>query len=349
LSEDQIHAGYEFESGMFSRIRSWIDLAPWVRLVRVLRLLASPSCVLLAALASFVTGLGGRTLLGIEVFDGAVLDAINGMRFWQIPAFYWEALINAAVRSPVRAGVFAVMMALLWTPLFQCFARLGAELTAGHSLSGIGAKLTVCRRRGLVSYLVPLIPWLCIAAFGMLLFLIRLPSVLLPWSWVSTACGVAAGLMAIPIGVLGFGAWFAIPLGLVAMVCEPDPDPIDSLSRGYEYFARRPFSLAWYGVVGSVLILLASIILIGIISVSLFACRLTGWLVQPDLQFAAAAEYVLTILLFGWIKVLGCGLFGGVYLLLRRDASGQHVEELWFPVEREEEPLPSLPKEAFES
>ena len=65
------------------------------------------------------------------------------------------------------------------------------------------------------------------------------------WTTLFGTAAIAA-LLAIPCGVLVFGANFAVPLGWAAMAVEREPDPLDALSRGYEYLYRRPLQLVMY-------------------------------------------------------------------------------------------------------
>ena len=54
---------------------------------------------------------------------------------------------------------------------------------------------------------------------------------------------LVAAAIALPCGILAFGANVAVPLSWAALTNERDPDPLDSLSRGYEYLFRRPLRL----------------------------------------------------------------------------------------------------------
>ena len=99
---------------------------------------------------------------------------------------------------------------------------------------------------------------------------------------VSTLTGWLTGVLAVPAGLLAFGALFAIPLALVAMVNESDPDLFDSLSRGYEYLMRRPLSIVWYSLVCILLIYVISQFLSGIAFASQTLSALIGTLFLDD-------------------------------------------------------------------
>ena len=172
---------------------------------------------------------------------------------------------------------------------------------------------------------------------------------MLPFGWLSAVTGVMAVGISLPIGILGFGALFAIPLGLIAMVSEPDPDPIDSLSRGYEYLYRRPFSLAWYFVVAGGMVWLAKYLILGIAGTSEIALAIASRLIRIDETMVQSGQVTIMVIVCAWLATLAMGLTGGVYLLLRRDAGGQEVEDFWSPPQESDPPLPELPSEAYQS
>ncbi|WP_182870233.1 hypothetical protein [Stieleria mannarensis] len=339
MNKSEIHAGYEFESGMFSRMRSWVDVASWVRLARVPRIMASPSHVALVLVACLVT----RVLV-----SSAVAVRVAPAPFWELQSHLEPiaAMWNAA--GPLLGTTLVVAMWVLWTPVIQFVCRGGAVLAAGKSMPRAGGVMRLVRSRLWKSFLVPIIPLLCVLALAAAVFVIRVPSLLADIAWLSQATGWAIGIAVIPVGILGFGALFAIPLALAAMVCEPDPDPIDSLSRGYEAFVRRPLSLVWYLFVSGAMVFVAGGLLGGVG----WAASLATWglnsLIAPDrLQLNAALEIIATLMI-AWQLTLAFGLLGGVYLLLRSDAGGQEPEDLWTPRQAAKEPLPELPKEALE-
>lgn len=338
LSDGEIHAGYEFEDGMFSRVRSWVDVAPWIRLVRVLRVLASPVHV------GTVTLAWALTLAAFSVVSGKYPD----------PRLGFESLMFQMTRGFLMGAIYEQLLLiafllLLWIPVIQVVCRGGACLTSGKNLPSARVSLNLARSRLWKSYLVSIIPVLCILTFLIAAFLIRVPSLLMDSSIVSIISGLIIGVVSIPIGILWFGAFFAIPLGIVAMVCERDPDAFDSLSRGYEFLFRRPLSVIWYAAVSMVLVYFAATLLGGVGWTSSLAVTTIISPVYPDQSQFQAAHGVIGLIVICWPMTLAFGLLGGVYLLLRRDACGQDVEDLWEPTGTPREPVPSLPKEAYES
>lgn len=343
LSDSEIHAGYAFEDGMFSRMRSWVDVAPWIRLTRVLRILASPAYVGLVAIALVVTVLSGV----FQVYDSPVYVGVPVL--WLFDSFTDRANWIQWSGGIYQTFFSVAFLLLLWIPVIQCISRGGAALTSGRSLPSARRTVRLTASRLGKSYLVPIVPVLCILTFLAATFLIRVPSLFLDFAVIQFFTGAIIGIVSIPIGILGFGALFAIPLGIVAMVCERDPDAIDSLSRGYEFLFRRPLSLAWYLVVSGVLVYAASYLLGGVGWASSLAVTTITSTVFPDQIQLQAALGMIGLCVVAWLVTLAFALLGGVYLMLRRDACGQEVEDLWEPQPAPSEPLPSLPKEAYES
>ena len=340
LDDGEIHAGYKFEEGMFARLRSWVEVAPWIRLARVLRILASPLYVGLVAIALALT---------VTIFSGLFQKYRGPSSFWQFDSFADQAVQIRVTGGILQLVFFVLFLWLVWIPVIQTVCRGGAALTSGKSLPSAGSSLRLVVSRVWKSYLVPMIPLMCVLTFAFFVFLIRIPSLVLNVQWISMVTGWAIGIASIPIGILGFGALFAIPFGVAAMVNEPAPDPIDSLSRGYEYLFRRPLSLIWYFAVSVVLIFLSGYMFSGVgWATSLVVAAITSAARLDEVQ-RESAFVVIRLIVSAWQLTLAFGLLGGVYLLLRRDACGQEAEDLWEPPKGPSEPLPSLPREAKES
>ena len=65
-------------------------------------------------------------------------------------------------------------------------------------------------------------------------------------SWLTLPVVLPATLIA---AVFLLAGKFAVPLALASLMIESDADPIDSLSRGYEYTLRRPLQLVLFAIV----------------------------------------------------------------------------------------------------
>ncbi|MEM0926274.1 MAG: hypothetical protein AAGJ83_09590 [Planctomycetota bacterium] len=332
-TDQTVHRGYEFEEGMFSRVRSWCDVAPWIRLGRVVRVLSSLPYVLAFFLFWALMRLvvwASQSAFGLFLGLGS-------------PMSYSENALASTALLPTWSGLIVLFLAGI--PVFLFVARAGVVITAGHPPPPVGLTLRLIRQRLLRSYVLPLVPVSCLLVFGTLAYLVRLPAMISTssqWDWF---IGGLLGLACLPFGLLGFGALVAIPLGLVAMIAEPDPDPIDSLSRGYEYLYRRPLHLVFYAVVSCVLVAVMAALLTGICGVAREAAlRMSG---NPFESLGA--DWMIGVFLEAWLGTLLVGLTGGAYLLLRYNASDQEVEDIYFPASPLRESLPELPKEAYES
>ena len=162
-------------------------------------------------------------------------------------------------------------------------------------------------------------------------------------SWINSILAVVTVAIAIPCGILAFGANAAIPLSWAALANERDPDALDSLSRGYEYVFRRPLQLVLYLTISLVIVGVAVLLAIGVSEAAIQICsRLLGFCGTPENMIAATVNLlshlpVVVLLTSMW------SLLGGIYLLLRYDAGGQEVEDLWQPEPTPPPPLPSLP------
>ena len=341
------------ESGLFERTREWYDLFPWMRLVRVLRLAGSPPCILLTFLCLGIWWFGQQQIL-------AAVGEIPSDR--KISA-RWSAVASPFVEStdvafetsptwiyalPLKSQALRWLLAtawtlIVWTPIALLLMRQGALLTAGRSMAGLREALGIASARVPRAWVAALVPTICVAVIALPVFLLGLAGT---WvgriEWLETAVAIAMALVAILAGVLAFGAHFAVPLGWAAIASESNPDPLDSLSRGYEYLLRRPLSLLLYGALGMVLTFVVAALASGIASAAVMV-------VEVVLQYSDDSESLLnrTANILHWFPVAvavtrAWGLVGGVFVLLRRDAGGQEVEDVWIPPAEPAPPLPSL-------
>ena len=163
MNDEEIHAGYQFEEGMFSRVRSWVDLAPWLRLVRVLRILGSPVHVAMVSLASLASillfGAVGAGALG---FRGLAIENRWSFDTWL------EPLVQMWVSAGWwNGGILILGLVLIWMPAVQSLARAGAALTADRGLPASRQTLKLVYLRLWKSFLVPLVPLLCVVVLSL--------------------------------------------------------------------------------------------------------------------------------------------------------------------------------------
>ena len=325
---------------MFSRMRSWVDVAPWVRLGRLPRILASPGYVGLCIAACLLTLAVANITVPIS------LSRLSIIRVDESAAYLIHQVSSTGI---IAALTFAVLIWMIWTPVLQVVGRAGASLVAGRGLPSLGASIRLTGGRLGRSYLAAVVPLLCVAGMGLILFILSLPAVLTEWTWLATLSGWAIGLGAIPAGILAFGALFAIPFALVAICCEPDPDVFDSLSRGYEYLYRRPLHLVWYVLVSAAMVYVATWFFQGVAASASTVAGIVAGAVDQTEPLLSAAFGMIGLVFVAWQVTLSLALIGGMYLLLRRDAGGQELDDFWIPPTKPSASLPKLPDEADQS
>ncbi len=234
---------------------------------------------------------------------------------------------------------------IIWMPVTLMLIRQGALLTAGRSLMGFTSALKLAGQRSLVGWLIAVVPLVCVGVISVGIIVLgwisRLSGSL--GAWLEFPVGLLIAVVAVVCGVLAFGGNFAVPLGWAALVNEREPDPLDSLSRGYEYLYRRPLQLAMYFLVALACMLvvtyLSQMIMIAGMAISDLMIGIAGG--GESIQ-AIAQEFLVRLPLVVAITLFWA-LVGGVYLLLRQDAGGQEVEDIWQPSEKPPAPLPELP------
>lgn len=345
------------ETGMFECVREWNDLFPWFRLLRTLRMAGSPPLVMLTLVWLGLWWLGQWMILGDRMPSGGpeLGGELVGAAYrpvHQVSRLAYLTSPSTVYQLPSRAAGWRLLIGcawslLVWTPWALLLMRQGALLTAGRPMISLGDGLRLSLRRMLRAWLVALVPMVCVAAIGLLLFTCgKLAQLMAGIQVLDILAAVILALIAIPCGVLAFGSHFAIPLGWAAIVNEPHPDPLDSLSRGYEYFLRRPLHLVGYGLLSILLIVVIGLLAAGVaVSAASVTAALLG--TADEGHAAGLVRRVATVL--SWFPpavmvTLTWGLVGGVYLLLRRDAGGQEVEDVWLPPADPQPPLPSLPQ-----
>ena len=300
-------AGHDPETGILSRLRDWTDVAPPLMLGRTLRMAGSP-------------------LMMPIVWAACVFTADGFPRDSSVTVAPWSA-----------AGKFLGFM-ILWLPLLMIGYRQGALLTAGREMETPAKVLGRIFRRSPWVLATLVIAPLAVAALA-------LPGWVATWflSWgsgvpvVSTLVAVVGGLAMLPAAVLAAGAVIAVPMALSALVNESDPDPLDALSRGYEYALRGWLRGIGYWVTAAVF----SLAIYPAAWAVSFAIQMIVQTITPEpiAGDIVAAAFVLPIAAVAWVAI---GCTGGVYLLLRRATGGQEIEDIWTDDRPETVPLPEL-------
>lgn len=366
-SEDEVHTGYDFESGVLARVREWNDVFPWLRLGRTLRAAGSPPLLMLVAVTFAIWAYGAERINGISqpvAYDTqltvrqATQSAIELPKFdslhsivWAVgrrieqstpvalfPAHGWKKETSPPFWQTLAAIVWSL---IIWMPATLLLLRQGALLTAGRPMVGFVAGLQTAGRRCPFAYLMSFVPLACVCVIGFALLLTAWASRM--GVWIETPLSLFAALIAVVCGILAFGSYFAVPIGWAALVNEKEPDVLDSLSRGYEYLYRRPMQMAMYLCITIVILLVVVFFAEGVglvgAKVSITMMELAG---ASDSMIATTRSH-LRLFPFVVSMTLFWSLVGGVYLLLRRDAGGQEIEDLWQPTSLPTKPLPKIP------
>lgn len=320
----QVHRGHDLESGLLERVREWTDLFPWWRLMRTLRIAASPPMLLLTTITLVVWFLGMQ--VGLATLSAGRLEQVPLLLIRQ------QSLLSLA------------WTILIWAPPAIVLTRQGGLLTAGRSMASLRDGMSLGFRRSWRGWFAGAMPVLGTLVIALLI---------LPAGWlagfangheeVEVPMAILSALIAIPCGVIAFGALFAIPLSWAALGNEQDHDPLNALSRGFEAIVRRPLHLAFYLFLAWLMLWVVGRIAWGVsISATMVCNVILSWSgCSPDVM--AFAGMILTAIPAVVTTTLGWGLVGGIYLLLRYDTGGQEVEDIWQQPSRPTPPLPEIP------
>lgn len=354
--ETHIHDGYDLETGLLARLREWIDVFPWLRLIRVLRVVGSPALTGLVAL-TFAVWKIGITLMTLDKITPEIPEiAATVEQQADFFAAYIEILNPASVfHGAAEVTWWKTLLGIcwsvfVWTPVAILLSRQGGLLTAGRPLMPLVTGISLACSRTLTGWLTAVVPLGCISVFALLIMLIGWFSGLVgDITWVNSLLAVATILLALPCGLLAFGANAAIPLSWGALANERDPDAMDSLSRGYEYLFRRPLHLATYLLIGAIIASIVSVLAIGIAKTAIQITNELLTFVDASDGMVATSTNLLNHLPVVVLLTAIWSLLGGIYLLLRYDAGGQEVEDLWQADVCPDPPLPSIPGQSSDS
>ncbi|HBV65743.1 MAG TPA: hypothetical protein DEF45_22295 [Rhodopirellula sp.] len=355
-NETQMHGGYDLETGLLARLREWTDVFPWLRLIRILRVVGSPPLLGLVGLTLIVWKIG-ITLLVLEQATPEVPEIAStaNQQFNFFAAFIGQLNPASAFGGDPETVWWKTLLGIgwsvfVWTPVVLLLSRQGGLLTAGRPLLPLSAALSLAMSRTLAGWLAALVPLGCVSVFAVLIMMIGWISGFVgDITWLNSLLAGATLLLAIPCGLLAFGANAAIPLSWAALANERDPDAMDSLSRGYEYIFRRPLHLVAYLLVSAIIASVISILAVGITKTAIqINSQVLNFAHATDGLAVTSSNFldhvpVVVLLTAIW------SLLGGVYLLLRYDAGGQEVEDLWQADPRPKPPLPNIPSQSIDS
>ena len=334
---------------MFSRTRQWTDLLPWVRLFRTARAAASPPLLLITSVFLAVWLVGQYWLLGRLHHSWSTAGEVSIKEFGSTTSD-WAGSIFTVLPTGVFAGIYepswhiflaSIWSLVVWTPLALFMARQGGLLTAGRTMEDAVPLMKTSLLRSPRGWITALVPLVCACTLGLAIVLAGWVS-LVGIPVVEFVCALLASPVALVIGILVFFATTAVPLSWASLAMEREADPLDSLSRGYEYTFRRLVNLVFYVSVGLLLMLLASVVATWVARFGFTFCAMA---LQASGSSVRVTKF-MQALMFQFPTVVVITLFwnlvGGTYLLLRRDAGGQEVEDVWIQSRSLTEP-PTVP------
>lgn len=347
------------ESGFLLRLRTWRDALPWLALVDCLRPATSVVNLTLIGI-TFWLSIGLTYLLGwalsvpVGVPWAAFAPPRIGSDWWAAPqlvdAWWWLAgpTLQIADGGPwTRLLMLVVHQGLLlavWAIPAAYLMRQCALSMAGRLLMGTGEGLRLAASRFFPLILAALLPgltvgliWIYFVISGLLA---RIPEAGEGIAGIMQLLGLPLAIIA---GLLGFGGLFAVPLAWAAVATEQEGSGFDGISRGYEYVLRRPLQLVFYGLLAAAITYGLSLLARGV--------TLATWLVidfgyqigsgsddAPPRFVAAVVASLPTII----VLTLFWAFVAGLYLLLRRSANHQEIEDVWETPRPKPEPLPEL-------
>ena len=342
---EDYHFGHDLEAGLLARAREWIDLFPWLRLLRVFRAAGSPPLVLLVALTFAIWWPVVRFMIASAngeaaspVWESPEQQPVLAEQIawppldWLFPSALLEVLRAWWHDRSWLSAVATAWTLLAWSPAVLLLVRQGALLTAGRPMVGFRAGLRAVWGKLPAAALVLVIPVACVSALAFMMVAVAAMARFVEGIGVlETILLIPILLIALPCGILGFGGIFAVPLAFAAITNEEDQDALDALSRGYEYSLRRPWMLGIYVLLALLLTGFAGTLGAGVsLAAQVMASQAIGLASGPSslaervVATLACVPLVLMLTLF-W------SLVGGIYLLLRFDAGGQEVEDLAVP------------------
>ena len=336
----QSFSGHDIETGLLQRVRTWRDLFPPLVLIHALRACGSPIYVGL----SLVTVVAASAILTRGNLDVARVTDY----WWQW--FVWPSLVadvtsefrnrlssrTAAVEAAFAAAVMLVPLAII--------ARVGAIYAAGReSDRGIDPFRFVARRSGSL-FVAAILPVVCVCGLAVPLMLLALAArVPTAGSWLSELLAVFLVPLVVLIGLIAAGAVPALPIAWSAIAIEKKQDPFDALSRGFEYVYRRPVHTLFYVILCWALAELmtamarAVAIVAALISTEVYSLGSSGQPL-PYVIRLVLAYLPLAVGVVSWAATLGA-----TYLLLRRDANQQEIEDIAVSsLDQRKSELPSL-------
>lgn len=321
------------EQNLFNQVRVWTDVFPWLRLVRVLRIAGAPVWMLHTLLV-FLVWMAVLLNFRAEFVTQAAWGSSWNWTDWAITISPGDVLVrptgwferSSLPESQTIDWFIVFWTSLIWLPTSMMLIRTGALLAAGHDMPSFlsTARYIGCRlRSGLIVILLPLL--VALPFWGIVWTGTMLPQWIGAEGWIDWVLQWGCVVLVVPAlitaSLLLIAGKVAAPLALASLMTAKNADPMDSLSRGYEYTLRR----------------LPQLILFALIALALSIVVVAAWTLVgvSGLQFVASQSGIrplVTAIVMGWLSAIAIMMFwsmvGGVYLLLRQSAGGQEIEDI---------------------
>ncbi len=347
-------ATFNPEPGLLTRVRTLRDLFPWLALGDSL----GPATSVLATLFSFAALILTEWGLGYLKFEretdfipfsnqlsldqslprGNFIDSLSYLNYPLNQRSTTEATISEVLlRITAQFGVwliwalpaFYVMRRTVLTVAGKVEMSTDATLRLGLSRLGamLGAPLLLLIGVALVAVLYGVVGWLS------------------QFYLIGTLTGLAFYPLAIAAGLLLAGLYAGLLLMWSAAATEEFADSFDIASRGFEYLIQRPLRTVLY-VVFAVII---SSVMVFIVRTVLglgnhIALSSVAWV--ADVERASYLNWIANHIVMAYSLNLTFALAAVIYLLLRRDANHQEMEEIWEPIMGTPVKLPALELDA---
>ena len=350
------------ELGMLGRFREWNDILPWMRLSRTMRLIVSPSLLLMTFFTLCIWHWGAASILqddfpnqlrvnSSEVTLGSSLQALTGFS-----KNAYQMHPSSIMRFGERLASWKWLAASLWSVFIwlipaMIIVRQGVVLTAGRGMDPFVSLVRLVRQR-------------LITAFSMFVVTLFAPAVIALGLWLLTRLSIHLSasplivwpslMLVLPVSLLGglliLVSYFSLPLGVGAIMAEPDADAIDAVSRGYESCLRRPLKLAAYMIIQCVLLVVTFLIATAIAAIAMSFIQLgEADLISQRSEFLSTAASMLSVFPSTCVAILALGGLGGFYLLLRYDTCEQEIEDIWQVCPASSVALPKLGVQSMDS
>lgn len=346
----------DLESGFLLRLRTWRDALPVLSIVDALRPASSVIAWLIVTVPLVIANLGAELFTKYfgtwEAWDIRKTSDVDPSYGWAIAESYGLFDIFSPVlrfystdglaSSGIVLIALQIGLVLLWGVPAGFIMRQSALAVSGRLSMSTRECLGFVLRRIPAMINAVAIPLFVIAV----LFLVAYVSVVsarLPvagW-WLSSTLQILSLPLFIAGGVIGAGTLVAVPLAWAAIAIEEDGSSFSAISRGYEYLLRRPLQLFLL----LVLCFGATTLILGITSwVSAFLRSILSRVEEFSAAEQSATVYGAVIDSFPKVIALVAfwSLVSWVYLMLRRSANGQEIEDVWEPKSEKPEQLPTL-------